>query len=90
MQYVYLATFAMLGGALLVALVPLIRGPSLPERVLGLEMTALLVIALMGTEAIITRIPAYLDIAIVMALMNFLVAVGFARHIEYAGFRDED
>jgi multicomponent Na+:H+ antiporter subunit F len=90
MRYVYLATFAMLGVALVLALVPLIRGESLPERVLALEMTALLVIALMGTETIATRIPAFLDIAIVMALMNFLVAVGFARHLEYAGFRDED
>jgi multicomponent Na+:H+ antiporter subunit F len=90
MGYVYLATFVMLGLALVVAQVPLIRGDTLPGRVLGLEMTALLIIAAMGTEAIVTRIPAYLDIAIVMALMNFLVAVGFARYLEYAGFREED
>jgi multicomponent Na+:H+ antiporter subunit F len=89
MSYVYLATQVMLGLALLLALVPLLRGTNLPERILGLEMTALIVIALMGTEAVVTGIPAFLDIAVVMALMNFLVAVGFARHIEYAGFRDE-
>ena len=90
MRYVYFTTFAMLGVALALALVPLIRGASLPERILGLEMIALLVIALMGTEAVVTGIPAFVDIAVVMALMNFLVAVGFARHLEYAGFRDED
>ena len=90
MRYVYLATQVMLGIALLLALVPLLRGPNLPERILGLEMTALLIIALICTEAVVTGIPAFLDIAVVMALMNFLVAVGFARHIEYGGFRDED
>ncbi len=59
----------------------LLRGPTLADRVVALDMAALLGIALIGIVALTTREYAYLDVAIALALVSFLATVAFARLI---------
>lgn len=81
--------WALLGLALLLAFVRLWRGPTLPDRVVALELMASLVMAFIGTHAIASGEPAFLDVAMVMALTAFLAAIGFARYLEKGGLRDD-
>lgn len=81
-------TFAVLMGALILSFARLVQGPTLPDRVVALELIAAIVVGLIGTYSIATNIPDFLDVAIVMALMAFLAAVGFARYLERGGLRD--
>ena len=74
--------------ALLLSFIRLMLGPSLPDRVIALELIASIVVGLFGLNAIETGISAYLDIAIVLALTAFLVAIGFARFIRVRGGDD--
>ena len=59
----------------------LLRGPSFADRVVALDMLALLGIAFIGIIAIATGVYAYLDVAIALALVGFLATVAFACHI---------
>ena len=59
----------------------LLRGPTFADRVVALDMLALLGIAFIGVIAVATREYAYLDVAIALALVGFLATVAFARHI---------
>lgn len=59
----------------------LVRGPTFADRVVALDMLALLGIAFIGVIAIATRDYAYLDVAIAFALVGFLATVAFARYI---------
>jgi len=59
----------------------LLRGPTLADRVVALDMLALLGIAFIGTIAVATEEYAYLDVAIALALVGFLATVAFARYI---------
>lgn len=68
--------------ALLLAFVRLTRGPSLPDRVVALELIASIVVGFVGVHAIDTGTSSLLDVAIVIALTAFLAAIGFARFIE--------
>lgn len=81
--------YFMLTVALLLAFVRLTRGPSLPDRVVALELTASIVVGYVGVHAIDTGVPSLLDVAIVIALTAFLAAIGFARFIERGGLRNE-
>ena len=81
-------TFAVLMAALILTFARLVKGPTLPDRVVALELIAAIVVGIIGTYAIATGVPDFLDVAIVMALMAFLAAVGFARYIEKGAFRD--
>ncbi|WP_232522312.1 monovalent cation/H+ antiporter complex subunit F [Marinimicrobium alkaliphilum] len=81
--------YLMLTIALLLAFWRLSKGPSLPDRVVALELIATLVASIVGVHAIDTGVSSFLDIAIVLALTAFLAAIGFARFLERGGPRDD-
>ena len=76
---------AMLSVALLLAFVRLARGPSLPDRVIALDLISILAAAIAATYAIAARQAVFLDVAIVLALISFIGTVAFARFVERQG-----
>ena len=58
------------------------RGPSLPDRVVGLDVLGIILVGIAGALTIIFNEPALLDVAITLALVAFLATVAFARFAE--------
>lgn len=81
--------YLLLSISLLLAFIRLAKGPSLPDRVVALELVTAIVTAIVGTHAIDTGVASFLDLAIVLALTAFLAAIGFARFLERGGPRDD-
>ena len=73
---------AMLSVALFLALIRLARGPSLPDRVIALDLMGTIAVGIITVYAIATQQPVFLDVAIVLALIAFLGTVAFARYVE--------
>ena len=80
--FVSLVIMPILSLALLLTFARLLRGPSLPDRVIALDMTATLSIGVVAVHAMQTNQPALLDVAVLLALLVFLGTVGFAYYIE--------
>ncbi|HET9529551.1 MAG TPA: cation:proton antiporter [Blastocatellia bacterium] len=80
--------FAVLGIALILAFIRLVRGPSLPDRVVSLDLIAVIAVAIISVYAIATDQQVLLDAAIVVALIAFLGTVAFAQYLERRS-RDE-
>lgn len=59
----------------------LLRGPTPADRVVALDMLALLGIGFIGLFSISTGEYAFLDVAIALALVGFLATVAFARYV---------
>lgn len=76
------ASFAFLLAAFLLVLIRLLRGPTLPDRVVCLDLLVLIGINYIAAFTIATRRFVYLDIAIALGLVSFLATVAFARYIE--------
>ena len=74
--------FVMIGVALLLAFVRLARGPSLSDRVIALDLIAVLAVGLAAMVAFEADHAVFLDAAIVLALVAFLGTVAFARYLE--------
>ena len=72
----------MMGVAILLAAVRLIRGPSLPDRVIALDLISILVAGTTAIYAIASGQAVFLDVATILALISFLGTVAFARYIE--------
>lgn len=72
----------LLGLAVVMVFVRLARGPSLPDRVVALDLLATLAIGIVAAYAITTGQPVLLDVASVLALLAFLGTVAFARYLE--------
>ncbi|KPQ24832.1 MAG: pH regulation protein F [Halomonas sp.] len=89
MSTVILLSLALMCLALCLAFVRLFKGPSLPDRVVALELFSSILVGTIGLVAIATDVPSLLDVAIVMALMAFMAAIGFARFLERGGPRDD-
>ena len=77
--------FTMLSIALFLAFVRLVLGPSLPDRVVALDLIAAITVGFIAVYAIDTGQRVFLDAAIVVALITFLGTVAFAQYIERRG-----
>lgn len=66
---------------LLLALVRLARGPSLADRVVALDLVAVLTVGFVAVEALRSGQAVLLRPALVVALVGFLATVAFARHL---------
>lgn len=88
LTFVINLVYALLALALLLAFVRLVRGPSLPDRVVSLDLMASLVVGFICAYAIDTNQQVFLDVAIVLALIAFLGTVAFAQYVERRA-RDE-
>lgn len=74
-------SLGLLTAALILATVRIVRGPSLPDRILGLDMLVSIGIGYIAVIAIKTGFMLYLDIAISLGLVGFLATVAFARFV---------
>ena len=77
-NFLYLVLMA----SLLLAFLRLAVGPSMPDRVVALDLIANLVVATTALYAITTDQQVLLDVAIGIALITFLGTVAFAQYIE--------
>ncbi|MCG8357531.1 MAG: monovalent cation/H+ antiporter complex subunit F [Kiloniellales bacterium] len=74
--------FALIMAAILLALLRLARGPSLPDRVVALDLITILAVAFCALFAIASDNAAFLDVAIALALVAFLATIALARFAE--------
>jgi multicomponent Na+:H+ antiporter subunit F len=71
--------------AVVLAFIRLVRGPSVPDRVVALDLMATLGIGIIAAYSLATHQPVYLDVAGVVALISFLGTVAFAYYVERRG-----
>ncbi len=73
-------------GALIIAMTlataRLVRGPGLANRVVALDVIAVLGAALTAVFAIQFDVRVFLDVTIILALVSFVGTVAFAYYIE--------
>ena len=81
MELVTTIAMAMLGLAMVLAIIRVMLGPSLADRILGLDMATTLGIGIIAVFATRVGISLYVDIAVALALVGFLSTVAFARYL---------
>lgn len=72
----------MVAVALLLSFVRVLYGPTLPDRVVALDLIGVCAVGLMVLGAAASGERAFLDAAVVMALLGFLGTVAYARYTE--------
>ena len=75
-------TLVTLGVALLVSFIRLVKGPSLPDRIVAMDLFGVLVVGLIVVLAGGSGVTATLDAAIVIALVGFLGTIAYAAYVE--------
>lgn len=68
--------------ALGLAFLRLVLGPSMPDRVVALDLVATLLVGLIAVSAVETGDVIFLRVAMVVALFNFIGTIGFCWYLQ--------
>ena len=71
-----------LGLSVLIAVVRLVKGPTLPDRIVAMDLLGVLVVSLIVVLSGATDVRATLDAAVVIALIAFLGTIAYATYVE--------
>ncbi len=71
-----------LGLAIILSLVRLLRGPKIPDRIVSLDSMVTLGMGVIAVYAIATEQAVFLDVATVLALISFLGTIAFATYLQ--------
>jgi multicomponent Na+:H+ antiporter subunit F len=82
LEIVTQVTLVTLGVALIIAFIRLVKGPTLPDRIVATDLLGVLVVGLIAVLAGSSGVRATLDAAIVIALVGFLGTVAYATYVE--------
>lgn len=75
-------SFLLISLAAIATLARLIKGPTLFDRILALDVLSALVVAVVGIVAIESKQNALVDVSLVVALVTFLGTVAFSVFLE--------
>lgn len=78
-------TFAILSLAFALIIVRIVRGPTLPDRILALDLLIAVAIGYIAAFGILTGFTIYLDIAIALGLIGLLSTIALARFVIQRG-----
>ena len=89
LDFALTATLGMFVAGLVLSLVRILLGPTLPDRAVGLDLITTLAVGIGAVYAIATHQAIFMDMCIAVALVSFLGTVGFARYTEMAKTLDD-
>ena len=84
LEYFIVLGFLLL--AIVIALIRVIKGPTAPDRVVGLDTINTIVVAGMVIFGAITQNIIYIDVAIIYALLSFISTLFIAKYLEGGDF----
>lgn len=90
LQFSILVSLGLLAITFLLVVVRIITGPTLPDRILALDMLVAVGIGFIAVVGVKTRFYLYIDIAIALGLVGFLATVAFARYVQHRGVHSEE
>ncbi len=82
LQVAVYISFALLLAGLLLTFLRLLKGPSIADRVVAIDLFTMFVMGIIIMYSFVTALPIYLNAAFIMALVAFIGTVAFAQYLE--------
>ncbi len=79
---VFMLTLVLVLISIIIAMIRVLLGPTVPDRVVGLDTINTLVIASMVLFGVAYREVIYIDVAIVYALLSYITTLFIAKYLE--------
>jgi multicomponent Na+:H+ antiporter subunit F len=81
-EYLYYIILPILSISILIIFVRFLKGPTLSDRIVALDLIITTGIGIIAVYSIHTNQPTFLDIAMILALIAFLGTVAFSYYLE--------
>jgi multicomponent Na+:H+ antiporter subunit F len=74
--------FAVITVAVILALIRAVKGPTSPDRVVGVDIMVTITIALMVLLGLFFKRRIYLDVSLIYAVLSFVGVIAVARYLD--------
>lgn len=74
--------FGVITVAGILALIRVVKGPTAPDRVVGVDIMVTITIALMVLLALFFKRRIYLDVSLIYAVLSFVGVIAIARYLD--------
>ncbi len=81
-DFLYYIILPILSISVILIMFRFLKGPSIVDRVIALDLIITTGIGIIAVYSIITNQPTFLDIAMILALIAFLGTVAFSYYLE--------
>lgn len=82
----FMTALVLFGVAILITLVRIIIGPSLPDRVVALDMIGVNLISGIAIISILLGTKAFLEVILILGILAFMSTIAFSKYIERGVF----
>ncbi|MBD7983897.1 Na(+)/H(+) antiporter subunit F1 [Sporosarcina sp. Sa2YVA2] len=65
-----------------IAVLRIILGPSMPDRVIALDMIGVNLIAVIAVFSVLMETKAYLEVILILGILSFIGTIAFSKSIE--------
>jgi len=65
-----------------IAVIRIILGPSMPDRVIALDMIGVNLIAMIAVVSIMLKTKAFLEVILILGILSFVGTIAFSKFIE--------
>lgn len=65
-----------------IAVLRMIIGPSMPDRVIAMDVIGVNLLALIGVVSVMYGTKAYLEVILILGILSFISTIAFSKYIE--------
>lgn len=65
-----------------IAVIRIVLGPSMPDRVIALDMIGVNLIAMIAVVSIMLKTKAFLEVILILGILSFIGTIAFSKFIE--------
>jgi multicomponent Na+:H+ antiporter subunit F len=77
--YTALALFAI---TIVIALIRIIKGPSMPDRAVALDMIGVNLISMIAVISIVLKTKAFLEAILILGILAFISTIAISKYVE--------
>ncbi len=75
-------SLVLFGIAIIITFIRIIIGPSLPDRVIALDVIGVLIISAIAIISILFQTKAFFDVILVLGILAFISTISFSKFLE--------
>lgn len=65
-----------------IAVIRMIMGPSMPDRVIAMDVIGVNLLAMIGVVSVMYGTKAYLEVILILGILSFISTIAFSKYIE--------
>ncbi|MFA1819394.1 Na(+)/H(+) antiporter subunit F1 [Virgibacillus oceani] len=81
-EFLVVAGLAFYGIAIAIAVIRMVIGPTLPDRVLALDVIGVKLISCIAIVSVMLSTTAFLDVILILGILAFISTIALARYME--------